>query len=169
MYKNSFSIIKKCYDLLQDEVSKKIFEYRFMWLLTHDDEYMKRLVNHYASDMVRRIGYIDENKNKKSLAEEYIQQLDSFVIYGIGVWGKQILEKIPQNKHIILCDKKAAEGMKTYKGLDIITPEKLSERYKEYKIIVSTLDYYDEIVESLCNQGIKKENIISIGEQLHIP
>ena len=59
--------------------------------------------------------------------------------------------------------------MKTYKGLDIITLEKLSERYKEYKIIVSTLDYYDEIVESLCNQGIKKENIISIGEQLHIP
>ena len=77
-----------------------------------------------------------------------------FVIWGNGKLGREAIEIIGENNIIAIVDKNEEFCKKTYLGIPIIPPGKLTEEYRRNPIVITPKGYEEEIENWLCERGI---------------
>lgn len=161
----------KVYNSLCDEVSKQIFLYRLAYEITGEKRYLEKIVRECTSDVLRAVGPADMD-NGVSLFVQHCMSLDSdFVIYGIGHMGNLVLEELESRglSHIKLCDRKAnTQGLKEYKGFQVLTPEELVDQYKDHYVVIATTDFYNEVAGWLIHKGWDRNKLIFIHHNTNI-
>lgn len=166
----AFKKVKQVYELLQDEQSKAIFVNRFLGLLTGEAQYWNKLSDGYGSEIVRRIGHCEHPKDDffGHYVREYLKDNRQIVIYGIGDWGKRLIQNLPPESPVIICDKKAEKGMSEYHGFPVITKDKLLTDYSGCDIIIASSAWCSEIENDLLQSGVKRERIKCLCENSHV-
>lgn len=138
--------IKQIYDLLGDDVSKNIFENRLMYSLTGDMKFIKNVVC-----TIRKGREIYGCMKERS----------EIGIFGAGVVGRHLARVY---KDVVFCyfiDNKCSGVI--CEGIPVVSLQEFMEKCPEGTIIISTKLYYEEIVDQLLKEGVRKENVINLG------
>lgn len=128
----------------------------------------------YDNDEIYYNKYRDVLKEKfykKALVQKNISEIvnnnEKTIIYGIGKDARNYVYVQEENrKKIIFCDKRAKTEEILFKGIEVISPDKLCD-YKDTPIIVSSTLYGKEIEIELLQLGFNKKNIILIEELIN--
>ena len=143
--------IKEIYSHMGDSVSRQIFTDRLMYNITGDISFIRNIVA--TTDEGKR--FLDKLQgNRKKL------------IFGAGIWGKEILDTYKDVKFECFVDNKKAG--KTYEGLSVISFQEYMDRYRDGIIIISSRLYHREIYQQLMENGINDDNIVNAGEMTDI-
>lgn len=144
--------IKKIYSCLGDDISKEIFSNRLLYSLTGDIEYILDIVR--ATDEGKEMyTRLKESKKKK-------------VIFGAGIWGKNIINAYCDMKFECFVDNKADHFNTSYQGMPVISFDKYINEYKDAIVVISSRLYYKKIYEQLKGANIAEENIINAGQMI---
>lgn len=153
---------RKVYEMLQDDISRKIFEKRICFSYTNDYRYIEELSalvsQNSARSEVGKIVRSDLLKVYFDILEQIKEKLKAgnkkIVVCGALNGYGRTMASILAEYNPILCDKKSVEG--------IIPTKQACEEYTDAVYVISSKKYYSEIEEELLNNGIKKKNIIFI-------
>ena len=104
--------ISQIHQNIDDELSKRVFEWLLLYRLTGDNNYVRSMVSFFYSDF-------------KAFAEEYN---DRIIIYGAGNMG--LACSLYFNRIIAFCDSNADKQDGLYLGYPVISPEILKTKYK---------------------------------------
>lgn len=153
MEKDNFqNRIRNIYGHLEDNLSKDIFSDRLMYSLTGDYKYIMELVCRTAKGKEIHTQLIDSSKKK--------------VIFGAGIWGKNILTAYENVEFECFVDNKAGADKKEYMGLPVVTLQKCFDIYKDFLIVIASRLYHQEIYEQLIEKGVEPKNIINAGKEI---
>lgn len=139
--------VKKIYRLMNDDLSKFIFENRLMFSLTEDAKFMRNIV--FTIDRVREIQVrLEENKKKLGM-------------FGAGVAGRYLMETFKDIEFECYIDNKCAGS--TCKQLPVVSIREFMEKFPDGVVVISSRIYYREILEQLLEEGLPIKNIINVG------
>lgn len=139
--------IKSIYSHIGNAVSKQIFIDRLMYNITDDIRFIKNIIG----TTVEGKEFLDRIQcNKKKL------------IFGAGIWGKEILDTYRGVPFECFVDNKAAG--KIYEGLPVISFDEYMEKYKNEIIVISSRLYHKEIYQQLKENGVSDDNIVNAGK-----
>lgn len=139
--------IKSIYNRLGDDLSKEIFTYRLLYSLTGNIEYVLHIVR-MTEEGDQIYSRLKEEKKRK-------------VIFGAGIWGKNIINAYQDMKFGCFIDNKAFGTY--YCGLPVISFEEYLKKYRNELVVISSRLYHVEIHEQLRKEGVTEENIIDAG------
>lgn len=148
MEKELVKNINKIYNLLQDDLSKKIFAGRLLYSLTDDVKYLREVICTTAEGMEFLTRMRTENKKK--------------ILFGAGSIGKQYINIFHDIKFECYADNNHAGEL--CNGLPVINIKTLKEKYYDDLIIIASRVFHYEISEQLLSEGFKEENIINVGK-----
>ncbi|CAM4092731.1 FkbM family methyltransferase [Bacillus manliponensis] len=81
---------------------------------------------------------------------EQINNNKSIILFGAGTWGTSYLEAIKNSFNTILfCDNDPSKWKDTVEGIPVIGFDELKKSYNNYYIAITTLQYYDEVLQQL--------------------
>lgn len=143
-------IIKDIYSQIGDEYSRQMFENRFMYSITNDTKYIKKVIN--MTD--EGIKFFDRLNAKRPT-----------VIFGAGIWGQEIVKTFQDIQFECFVDNKVRTD-ELCMNLPVITFQQYLDKYKDAMIIIATRLYYKSIYQQLTDVGIKDENIINAGKMI---
>ena len=83
------------------------------------------------------------------------------VLYGFGGAGSRIGTWCDENQIKYVYADRDAKEKQSLTDKRVITPEALLKEYPDANVVVTSIVYYNEIVECLLSLGIAKENILS--------
>ncbi|MDE6744087.1 MAG: FkbM family methyltransferase [Lachnospiraceae bacterium] len=139
--------IEKIYHLLQDDLSKYIFENRLMFSLTKDTKFMKNVV--YTIKEAREI-------------YDYLKTIKSKIgIFGAGRAGRYLLETYSDIEFECFIDNNKIED-KCLK-LPVVSLQEFKKKYSDGYIVISTKLYHREILQQLIEEGFDQKRIINVG------
>ena len=150
MYKE----IKEIYDSFYDDKSKRIFINRFLNNLTGNRNYF---INMIAENCKNVEGYNVEKYYRESSCEKKL------IIYGAMISGKtryDFHKYLGRDDIYCFCDKDVNKQKNGFLGKKVISPEELISEFKDYKVIIESKYYYDEIYKYLVENDFPKDNII---------
>lgn len=140
--------IKKIYSLIEDDVSKEIFENRLMYSLTGDARFIRNVVS------TMDIG--------KSMYEKIKGAERPIGIFGAGSVGKRLVYVYDDIMNFqCFIDNKAAGSI--YEGLPVLSLVEFQKMYSDGIVLISTSLYHKEIKEQLLQSGIDEKDIINLG------
>lgn len=142
--------INNIYYKLMDNLSKEIFTDRLMYSLTGDYRYIVNVV--CKTDEGREVYKYLNNSNKQK------------VIFGAGIWGKNIASAYRDIKFECYVDNKIDSLKKSIGELPIISFQEFMEKYEDVIVVIASRLYHQEIYLQLIENGIKDENIINAGK-----
>jgi len=142
--------INEIYQCFEDDLSKEIFADRMMYSLTGDYKYIMKLICRIeeGKEVYTRI-------NKSNLPR---------VIFGAGIWGKNIIRAYGDTKFECFVDNNTTSDRKKYCGLPVISFEEYLNKYKNAIVIISSRLYHQEIYVQLIENGVLEENIVNAGK-----
>lgn len=145
--------IKTIYYLLMDDISRKIFENRFMYSLTDDSQYIRNVVStiDVGQKIVNRIV-----STKKEIG-----------IFGAGAIGKYIINTYKDLGKIRCFIDNKVEG-EVYNGIPVISLNDFKKMYPDGMVVISTKIFYEEILEQLKNNDFLEEDIINLGKEYEL-
>lgn len=143
--------IKDIYEKLEDETSREIFASRLLYSLTGDHNYILEIVRKTEEGSL----VFDKlkNCNKKK------------VIFGAGVWGKNIVNAYKATVFECFVDNKASVPGSLYYGLPVVPFNEMKGHLcgGGYLIIISSRLYHEQIYGQLLEMGVEDENIVDVG------
>lgn len=142
------SKIKEIYNLLEDDLSKYIFENRLMFSLTEDMLFIRNIV--CTRDVCREL-----YERMKAVKDKTIG------IFGAGMVGRSLVRTYRDIEIECFIDNKQA-GIECER-LPVISLSEFKGRYPNSIVVISTKLYYKEIVKQLLEEGFQEEQIINIG------
>jgi len=146
--------LKKVYELLEDEISKKIFKNRLLYNVTTEQTYCEKLYEHLLED--QRIA---------NIKKEFCNLINNrkVVIYGIGNRGQRLFRNIkafmPQVEIAAFCVKKYNE-IQEFRGIHVIGVKEFVEEYKDCILLVSPKNHQKEIKDTIVSNGGIEKNIL---------
>ncbi|WP_177223928.1 FkbM family methyltransferase [Butyrivibrio sp. INlla21] len=142
---------KDIYDRLSDEKSKEIFEKRLIYSLTGEESYLQVLGNQYEKDVLESSEWRTFYGLLKSCGEKV-------ALYSAGYWGRELIRHTKEIAWKYVVDKNP--GGKEFQGISLISTDEFIEIAGDYKVVISSRVYYEEIRDELIQKGIPSENII---------
>lgn len=143
--------IRRIWEHLADEESKEIFILRYMYLMTGDNYFLRKTA--LTLRECREIYSILKMSEKKKL------------IFGAGVWGAGIISTYDDIEFECFVDNyRDKKNITEYMGKRVLSFAEYLAEYKDELIIISSRVYNQQIYRQLIENGIKKEDIINIGE-----
>ena len=139
--------IADIYSRLGDDTSKMIYANRLLYSLTGDQKYLQAIIGMTAE------GREFYNRLKDGRCK---------VIFGAGVWGKEIIKTYTDVPFACFVDNQKAGGKLL--GLPVISFAEYIQRYREDLAVIATRLYYEEFYQQLKEHGIPDSNIINIGK-----
>ena len=133
--------VKSVYDNLQDDLSRKIFECKFLYLLTGNTKFIREMIE---------ANYHEHDKEAFDLLTQWIKRIQSgykgIVIYGAGLYGEVISSYFKKEKIIALCDSNQDKQGTLAFGHKVISPGELQEKYlsSEYFVLITILNNASE-------------------------
>lgn len=103
-------------------------------------------------------------KNKFDIEEKFINRISSYkkiVIYSVGKDAVKIINRLPEDirKNLVFSDRNET----FFNGNDIVPPEALLSKYKDYMIVVASAAHGAEIYEEFQKMGIDMSRCIFNG------
>lgn len=100
--------------------------------------------------------------NKKSIE---MLKTQPFLLYGAGYCGTAVFLMLKESgiNPVCYCDKKQT-GIEPQTGLPIISPQELKSEFSNLNILITSIDFYDEILNDLNLLGIAEERILSLRD-----
>lgn len=144
--------IKNIYNHIANEKSREMFTNRLLFSLTEDEKYMKNVIK-----------MTDEGKE---FCERIAGSRQKKVIFGAGIWGKQILDTFKAETFECFVDNKAAGMERMYSDLPVISFQQYIDEYKDSMVIIATRLYYREIYRQLIDHGISGLYIVNAGKMI---
>jgi len=141
--------ISDIYKYIGDRESKEIYANRLMYSLTDDYEYIVNIVKN--TELYRKLRCIFYNDSRPKF------------IFGAGTWGKRIVELYREFEFVGFIDSHISGR---YKEWNIISLDKYLQKKHDETIYISSTKYHTEQYEQLVSAGIRKENIVNIGEMM---
>lgn len=141
--------INNIYKYIGDRESKEIYANRLMYSLTDDYEYIVNIVKN--TELYGKLRRIFNNDNRPKY------------IFGAGTWGKRIAELYREFEFVGFID---SHINGRYKEWNIISLDKYLQKNRDETIYISSTKYHAEQYEQLVSAGIRKENIVNIGEMM---
>ncbi|MBS4994523.1 MAG: FkbM family methyltransferase [Roseburia sp.] len=139
---------EKLYDTLEDEESKLIFRNKLLYSITNENKYWHDILRYYNQEQIDKIS-------------EIARQSREVIVYGAGTNCVPVLEICEEEGcHIsFICDKDFKKRKGTINDIKIISPEELINYHKDAFVIISTLNYLEE-VEIFLNKYFPQSSII---------
>lgn len=155
--KNLIEEISKVYCLLEDEMSKKLFEQRLLYNITKRPKYIANMV-----DIVyhSRLSVVDDAIF--SFLKQGQEEKKKIIIYGAGNNGAILFEflKLQGISASYFCDQAKEKQGKIYYGLPVLSIEKLKD-YPQAQIVISVQnDWNHSIEDNLISLGLEEKNIM---------
>lgn len=142
--------IKKIFSLLEDDVSKSVFENRLMYSLTGEVRFIRNIVSTID------IGNLIYEKLKSTECP--------IGIFGAGSVGKRIVNVYDDISNF-KCFIDNIHFGNTYEGLPVISLAEFQEMYPGGIVLISTKLYHKEIMGQLLQSGIDEKNVINVGAE----
>ena len=143
----TFANLQEIYMALGDELSRQIFEYRILYSISKDKEYIRKLVR--------------TNSHINAVFEKIEGLKGDLVIYGAGEWGKTLIDLFPNIKWKCFLDARPQND--TVAGIPVISVDDFLSSYNNEWVIISSRKYRHEMEEKAYKGGIPKDKVISIG------
>ena len=150
--------VKRIYEHLADEESKDIFCNRLMLSLTEDWKFARNIVgkylNGYSSDKIF-IGMED------SIAMLGLNIQDEYVIYGAGMFGRQVFDILKKRgiKVKAFGDADRRKQEEGYCGLMVLAPEEIAE-LTQVKVLLAVWNQSENIKSNLLKLKVEETRII---------
>ena len=146
------NVIKKIYDSLGDDLSKEIFTNRFLYSITQDSRYIFKIISttKYGKYFIDKL--------------ETCQRKRNGVIFGAGVWGKDLYRFTKEFSWKFFIDSRPKQ--KRYEDLPIVSYRDFISNYCDEDIFISSRLYHKEMKKQLLNDGIREEKIVDVGKML---
>lgn len=150
--------VKRIYEHLADEESKDIFCNRLMLSLTEDWKFARNIVgkylNGYSSDKIF-IGMED------SIAMLGLNTQDEYVIYGAGMFGRQVFDILKKRgiKVKAFGDADRRKQKEGYCGLVVLSPEEIAE-LTQVKVLLAVWNQSENIKSNLLKLNVEETRII---------
>ncbi len=159
IYANGFfEKASEVYAILEDDLSKEIFLRRIEYNVTKSINSLERLTSLAQPDVKRQLSQL-----KNSYLNLNLENDETVIIYGARFYGKMV-EKYMHKKfpkaNFIFCDRDYNQ-IKNIEKNRIISPDELYKRFLENKVIIASIHFFNEIFDSLVNNGIDEKNIFS--------
>ena len=166
--------INAVYNMLEDNKSREIFLNRVLWYITDDKEYLRNMVFN-SNEAFRKIGCsssVELSKSFDYFVDKCMKADGNIIVYGLGAYGQNFVRTFPAKERLIICDKKAEDGMNGYQveniTIPVISKKELYSCYNGEYIVITTVNYATEIENDLLTNGIHKEKIMSILDDSNV-
>ena len=149
---------RQCYQLLQDDLSRKIFEIRLVLDYNASKENVKKLVA--LSEQQTWMDAMEESIF--SITRKMKEDPKKLVLYGTNVTGRTIAECLLEKgvEFYGFCGRRAKEFPNGLMGKPVILPEYLFQSSDALYVIVSACESADEITNILKENHFPEEQIL---------
>ena len=128
------------YNRLQDDISKEIYVNRFAYNITKDYKYIRKIFD--CLDITSVL--VDNIKSKNQL-----------VIFGAGRYGDILVKAFPEFPWVAYIDNDEEKWGTTLHGLPIVSANELQSDYKNAFVVISLLDFWQDIVHQFSEEHIE--------------
>lgn len=152
-----FSVFKQCYSGLVDEISKQVFWARICADIEFRPKYIDGMVNAGGNFCNKHQATFNRS------LEEVIYCHKPIIIYSAGRYGQKwckYLQSISANLKGFFDQN--YKNTPTCMGLPVFPPPKCAEEFKDCYILVSAIDYIDQIRTFLLEHGFSSDKILCI-------
>ena len=158
--------IKDIYGNLQDDLSRKIFECKFFYLLTGNTKFIRKMIE---------ANYNEYDIEAFNLFIKWVERIQSgykgIIVYGAGLYGEVISSYFDKKKIVAVCDSNKDKQDTVVFGHKVISLEQLQTRYSsnDYFVLVTILNKKSErtVYQNLINLGFNENRMIGIGMVFH--
>lgn len=155
----AFGRMQECYELLQDELSRKIFQARLACDFELSQQNLKKLVR-----LGEQQEWLEKLEEKAAgIAREAESSNRKLILYGTNVTGETIAACLME-KHIDFygfCGRRAKEFTDGLMGKPVISPDFLFQHSEDYCVVVAVAEAAEEIMGILEENNFPKEQILS--------
>ncbi len=141
--------IKTIYEKLMDDTSKEIFANRMMYSLTEDHKYIANVVK------LTELG--------KEIHEKLVSGNEKKIIFGAGIWGKNIYLAYPNIPFECFIDNREHSDEELYFGIPIKNASQWLKGYNGETIVIASRLYHQEMYKQLLEAKVAEANIINAG------
>lgn len=144
--------IEEIRESLRDDKSKILFDARIEYMITRNEDQYYRV-----SDALENDWYCKElNDIKKRINTKGI------IIFGCGHDGKRTFEILKNCNYILdfFCDSDSKKVGTRVNGLEVLNPNDLSKKYKDYLVILGSAQYAKEMNQFLLLNKFPEEHIL---------
>lgn len=144
--------IKKIYEAIGDEVSKRIFTSRLLYSLTGDSAQIGWMAQDFEKDA-------ETNEKWLALKNRILKMKEKPYLFGAGAYGKLLFEKTKGAmtwKGVIDNSQKETESLW---GIPVVKPE-TAAKDSESNIVITSKAYLEEMRSQLLGLGIESARII---------
>lgn len=150
--------VRQCYQLLQDGLSRKIFEARLVLDYDPSSANVEKLVA--LSEQQKWMEALDERL--PFIAHTMERETKKLVLYGTNQTGHAIAARL-QEKNVQFygfCGRRAKEFPDGLMGKPVISPEHLFRHPDDFYVIVSACESADEITDILKENHFPREQLL---------
>ena len=148
----------QCYQLLQDDLSRKIFEARMRVDLDGSEEDIRRIV-----DLSEQQGWLDALDDRiPAILRAMEEKPRKLVLYGTNVTGQAIAAHLNEKGvgSYSFCGRRAKEFPDGLMEKPVISPEELFQHPDDHYVIISACESADEIAHILRENHFPREQIL---------
>lgn len=149
-------IIKRIYNSIEDDYSRKVFKDRLLFSLTGEESIL---------DEIRKDckGVILADERLKALCDELYRSKERFYIFGCGLYARHFFELMPDLKPKGFIDSNAGSTVGKFLGFPVYNVESFCRQYEGEKVLISSKPNYFEMLNELEKTGVDKGGIINGG------
>ena len=151
--------VKELYELLEDELSKKIFLARIQFDITYSVEDALRLFG--LTGILTEEEAAIQLSCRKTL-NQIKKENKKVILYGAGGGGLIISDLFIHNgiDFYSFCDKDETKQGQMMQGKKVLSPNYLFEHADDCYVIISTIDYIAEVFQFLTDNHFPKDHIL---------
>ena len=146
------------FNMLEDELSKKIYNNKFLYRLTGDIKYIREIVSGSCPELLP----IAEDIFRDTF--EKINTDHGVILYGAGKRSallESVWKRYLQGHVIGFCDSDKNKWGKNWLGEQVFSPDEIMKN-PDASIVVLGSNYEAEIIESLLQRGVMKDRIYTV-------
>ncbi len=147
-------IIRNIYNRIGDDYSKKVFWSRMIYSLSGDDKLLSEVRDDFKEVVMSDV-------RLKKYKEKLLRYGNGFYIYGSGMYARHMFELMPEIRPIGFIDSNPVRNGQQFKGYPVYDLDSFTDRYKGEKIVISSKPNQFDMMDALCEHGIKNEDIIN--------
>ena len=147
-------IIKKIYNSICDQRSRRVFSSRLIYSLTDGN------INSLTEIIEESRQIIRSDIRLKKFSEDMKSHEHSLVLFGKGRYAGFFFDYLPSVKWEAIIDINCPMGGGEYRNTPLINYDVFIREYNGQKIVVSSKPYYHDMLEQLERDGVPEENIV---------
>lgn len=156
----------QCYQLLQDELSKKIFQARIACDLEMSPENVAHIVG-----LGEQQKWLDASAETiRNIAGTAERDASKLVLYGTNITGQLIASLFMKERAGFygFCGRRYKEFPNGIMGKPVISPDDLFQNPDEFDVVITAMDKWNELIDVLRKNNFPQAHILHIFKPLSL-